>query len=226
MTYLPEKLLNGYHSFITNHFTHKVERYWQLAVEGQKPETLVIACCDSRAMPEIIFDASPGEMFVLRNVANLVPPFFPDHQYHATSAAIEFAVQLLKVKHIVILGHAHCGGIRNVLNGKCTSLSSESSDLSSDDFIGRWMSLLFPAGEAVTKNKLITPLERQTALERLSIRYSLQNLETFPWLKKRKDQGLLTIHGAWFDIANGELWSMKRETGDFIRVESGTFAQV
>ncbi|AQX18978.1 carbonic anhydrase [Bartonella sp. A1379B] len=219
MTCLPEKFLSGYQSFITNHFTHKVERYWQLAVEGQKPETLLIACCDSRAIPEIIFDANPGEIFVVRNVANLVPPFSPDYQYHATSAAIEFAVQVLKVKHVVILGHAHCGGINNVLNGKCTSLSS-------NDFIGRWMSLLAPAAEEVTENKLITPLERQTALERLSIRYSLQNLETFPWLKARKDQGLLTIHGAWFDIANGELWSMEQETGNFVRVERGTSAQI
>nr|CBI79975.1 hypothetical protein BAR15_180208 [Bartonella sp. AR 15-3] len=105
---------------------------------------------------------------MLRNVANLVPPSFPDYQYQATSAAIEFAVQLLNVKHIVILGYAHCGGIRNVLNGKCTSLSS-------GDFIGRWMSLLLPAGEAVTKNKLIIPLKRQTALERIF--YSLFTAE-------------------------------------------------
>ncbi|AQX28545.1 carbonic anhydrase [Bartonella sp. JB15] len=110
MAHLPEKLLKGYQSFITNHFTNKVEHYWQLANEGQKPETLVIACCDSRAIPEVIFDSDPGEIFVLRNIANLVPPFSPDHQYHATSAAIEFAVQLLEVKHVVILGHAHCGG--------------------------------------------------------------------------------------------------------------------
>ncbi|CBI76995.1 Carbonic anhydrase [Bartonella clarridgeiae 73] len=218
MARLPEKLLRGYQSFITNHFVHKLERYWQLANEGQKPETLVIACCDSRAIPEIIFDASPGEIFVLRNVANLVPPFSPDHQYHATSAAIEFAVQLLEVKHVVILGHAHCGGISKVLNGTCKSLLS-------DDFIGRWMSLLAPAREAVINNKLITLLEKQTALERLSIRYSLKNLETFPWLKARKDQGFLTVHGAWFDIASGELWSMEQETGDFVRVESGASAQ-
>ncbi|MCZ2327873.1 carbonic anhydrase [Bartonella sp. F02] len=213
MTYLPKKLLTGYQSFIKNHFSHKMPHYQQLADEGQKPEILVIACCDSRAIPETIFDARPGEIFVLRNVANLIPPFSPDQQYHATSAAIEFAVKLLEVKHIVILGHAHCGGINTILDGRCQSLAS-------DDFIGQWMKLLAPAGEAVASNKFLTAAERQTALERISIRYSLKNLETFPWLKARKDQGLLTLHGAWFDISSGELWSMDHETGNFVRVQN------
>lgn len=212
MTSFPERLLIGYQSFIKNHFSYKVDHYQQLACEGQKPEILVIACCDSRIIPETIFDARPGEIFVLRNVANLVPPFSPDNQYHATSAAIEFAVKLLEVKHIVILGHAHCGGISTVLDGACKSLPS-------DDFIGQWMNLLVPAGEAVAKNEFLTAAEQQTALERISIRYSLKNLETFPWLKARKDQGLLTVHGAWFDISSGELWSMEQETGNFLRVK-------
>ncbi|MCZ2203572.1 carbonic anhydrase [Bartonella sp. A05] len=214
MTCFPKRLLIGYQSFIKNHFSHKIDHYRQLADEGQNPDILVIACCDSRIIPETIFDARPGEIFVLRNVANLVPPFSPDNQYHATSAAIEFAVQFLEVKHIVILGHAHCGGISTVLDGACQSLSS-------DDFIGRWMSLLAPAGEAVANNEFLTAAERQTALERISIRYSLKNLETFPWLKTRKDQGILTVHGAWFDISSGELWSMEQETGNFLRVKDG-----
>ncbi|AGF75106.1 carbonic anhydrase [Bartonella australis AUST/NH1] len=219
MTRLPGKLLSGYESFVKNHFSYKAAHYRQLVDEGQKPEIFVIACCDSRTIPEAIFDAKPGEIFVLRNVANLVPPFLPDNQYHATSAAIEFAVQLLKVKHIVILGHAHCGGVSAVFDGAFKSLSS-------DDFIGQWMSLLAPEGEAVFSDKLMTVEEKQTALEHISIRYSLKNLETFPWLKARIDQGLLTVHGAWFDILNGELWSMEQETGNFARVGNRFFTQL
>ncbi|WP_455482673.1 carbonic anhydrase [Bartonella sp. B35(2025)] len=212
MMCLPERLLSGYQSFIKNNFSYKTTHYQQLAEEGQKPEVLVIACCDSRAIPEAIFNAKPGEIFVLRNVANLVPPFCPDKQYHATSAAIEFAVQLLEVKHIVILGHAHCGGISTVLKGTCKSLTS-------DDFIGQWMSLLAPAAETIVNNKLLTVLEQHIALEQLSIRYSLKNLDTFPWIKARKDQGILILHGAWFDISSGGLWILEQETGNFVRIE-------
>lgn len=188
------------------------ERYKQLAYEGQKPETMVIACCDSRTVPETIFDTNPGEIFVMRNVANLVPPFHPDKEYHATSAALEFAVQSLKVKNIVVLGHARCGGIRSALD-------LDGKPLSSVDFIGKWMGLLTPAAEAVATNTLMTSSERQTALERISIRYSINNLRTFPWIKRREDQGKLALHGAWFDIATGELWIMDRRTGDFIRAD-------
>ena len=208
----PEKLLNGYHTFMNTRLIHERERYKQLAYEGQKPETMVIACCDSRTAPETIFDTDPGEIFVMRNVANLVPPFHPDKEYRATSAALEFAVQSLKVKNIVVLGHARCGGIRNALD-------LEGKPLSSVDFIGKWMGLLTPAAEAVATNTLMTSSERQTALERISIRYSINNLRSFPWIKQREDQGKLTLHGAWFDIATGELWIMDRRSGDFTRAE-------
>lgn len=211
---LPERLLSGYHSFIKNHFSRKIAHYQQLATEGQKPEVLVIACCDSRAIPEMIFDAKPGEIFTLRNVANLVPPFSPDNQYHATSAAIEYAVQLLEVKHIVVFGHAHCGGVYTALEGSCKSLSS-------NDFIGQWINLLAPAAQTVLGNKSLTAPEQQIALEQLSIHHSLRNLETFPWIKIRKDQGILALHGVWFDISTGELWSVEKETGRFVCVEIG-----
>ncbi|EJF79169.1 hypothetical protein MCQ_00710 [Candidatus Bartonella washoeensis Sb944nv] len=217
MKCLPEKLLSGYQSFIKNHFLYKTAHYQQLADEGQKPEVLIIACCDSRAIPEMIFNAKPGEIFVLRNVANLVPPFSPDRQYHATSAALEYAVQLLEVKHIVVLGHAHCGGVSTALKETCKSLIS-------DDFIGQWMSLLVPAAKTVVDNKALTVQEQQTTLEQLSICHSLKNLESFPWIKARKDQGILSLHGVWFDISSGELWSMKQETGHFMRVEIRNFA--
>ncbi len=214
--HLPDRLLRGYQSFIKNHFSYKTEHYRKLALEGQKPEVLVIACCDSRAIPEMIFDANPGEIFMLRNVANLVPPFSPDSKYHATSAAIEYAVRLLEVKHIVVLGHARCGGVRTALEGTCNSLLSS-------DFICQWISLLAPAAKIVASNKSRITQEEQTALEQLSILHSLRNLETFPWIKERKDQGTLMLHGAWFDILNGSLWSLEPETGNFVRIEVKSF---
>ena len=185
-------------------------RYTSLAHQGQAPETMIIACCDSRSAPETIFDAGPGELFVLRNVANLVPPYEPDGEFHSTSAALEFAVQSLKVKHIVVMGHGRCGGIRAALDTSHTPLSP-------GDFIGKWMSLIAPATETVAATTLMTNIERQTALERISIRYSIANLRTFPCIKILEDKGKLTLHGAWFDISTGELWAMNRETGDFER---------
>lgn len=208
MHHFPPRLLEGYRSFVTTLFQNERQRYRQLAAEGQKPEILMIACCDSRAAPELIFDATPGEMFVVRNIANQVPPFHPDGEYHATSSALEYAVQSLKVKHIVVLGHGRCGGIS-------AALDMESKPLSSDDFIGRWMGLLRPAVEAVTTNALMTQHERQTALERISLRYSLNNLRTFPWIAKREAAGKLQLHAAWFDISFGELWLLDKDSGEF-----------
>jgi carbonic anhydrase len=207
---LPDALLAGYRNFMSGRFAHESARYRELAEQGQTPETMVIACCDSRSAPEIIFDTRPGEIFVLRNVANLVPPYEPDGEYHSTSAALEFAVQSLKVKHIVVLGHGRCGGIK-------AALDSESAPLSPGDFIGKWMSLVAPAAEAVSANTLMTSGERQTALERISIRYSIANLRSFPYIAAEEKKGHLTLHGAWFDISTGELWVMDRQTGDFIR---------
>jgi carbonic anhydrase len=192
------------------HFTHETSRYRHLADKGQSPETLVIACCDSRAAPETIFNTAPGEIFVLRNVANLIPPYEPDGEYHAASAALEFAVQSLKVKNIVVMGHGRCGGIK-------AALDTESAPLSPGDFIGKWMSLIAPAAEAISGNQLMTQSERQTALERISIRYSINNLRTFPCVDILEKKGKLTLHGAWFDISTGELWVMDHQTGDFTR---------
>lgn len=208
MTDFPERLLEGYNNFITTLFSDERQRYRELAATGQHPDVLVIACCDSRAAPEMIFDTRPGEIFVMRNVANQVPPFQPDGEYHATSAALEYAVQALKVHHIVVLGHGRCGGIK-------AALDMESEPLSSDDFIGRWMGLLRPAVEAVSANALMTQHERQIALERISLRYSIANLRTFPWVHAREQAGELHLHAAWFDISSGELWVLDKESGEF-----------
>ncbi len=208
MREFPVSLLEGYKAFRASRFEQGQERYRQLAREGQKPEALVIACCDSRAAPEIIFNSAPGEIFVIRNVANIVPPFRPDGQFHSTSAALEFAVQCLKVKHIIVLGHGRCGGIKAALN-------PTEEPLSPGDFIGRWMELLKPAAAAVSNNTWMTEIERQTALERISIRHSLQNLRTFPWVSVLESRKRLHLHGMWFDISAGELLIMDTQTGDF-----------
>ena len=212
MTGFPEPLLRGYRSFRDDRYAREQDRYRSLAEQGQAPETMVIACCDSRAAPETIFNAAPGELFVVRNVANLVPPCEPGDICHSTSAALEFAVQSLKVRQIVVLGHGRCGGIR-------AALHPAAEPLSPDDFIGRWMNRLGPAAEAVVSSPELTEEERQTALERASIRQSIANLRTFPFVSILEDRKRLGLHGAWFDIAEGELWTMDPETGDFSRAE-------
>nr|CAD6429921.1 carbonic anhydrase [Rhizobium sp. Q54] len=210
MQQFPERLLNGYRNFMSGRYADERERYQTLAEGGQRPHTLVIACCDSRSAPETIFDCGPGELFVVRNVANMVPPYEPDGQYHATSAAIEFAVQALKIANIVVMGHGRCGGIQ-------AALDPDMEPLSPGDFIGKWMGLLRPAADQIQSNNLMTQGERQTALERVSIRNSIGNLRTFPYVRALEEQGKIALHGAWFDISTGELWVMDGKTGDFAR---------
>lgn len=210
MSDFPEQLLAGYKNFMSGRYAHESDRYRKLAAEGQKPKALVIACCDSRAAPETIFDCGPGELFVVRNVANLVPPYQPDANFHSTSAALEFAVQSLKVRDIIVMGHGRCGGIQ-------AALSPSSEPLSPGDFIGKWMGLLNEPAEQIRKAGIMTLAERQRALERVSVRNSLQNLRTFPCVKILEDAGKMRLHGAWFDISSGELWIMDKASGDFVR---------
>ena len=179
----PASLLNGYKSFMEGRFTPERERYQRLA-DQQSPSTMIIACCDSRSAPETIFDAGPGELFVLRNVANLVPPYQPDAAQHGTSAAIEFAVNALGIRHLVVMGHGRCGGIR-------AALDVNGGPLAPGDFIGKWMNLLAPASEAVSRYTLLTDRERQTMLERFSIRNSISNLRSFPYIKSLEAEGKL-----------------------------------
>lgn len=210
MSTFPPRLLEGYNTFMSGRYADERDRYRQLAETGQEPHTLVIACCDSRAAPETIFDCGPGELFVVRNVANLVPPYEPDDNLHATSAALEFAVQSLKIREILVMGHGRCGGIKAALDPNATPLSP-------GDFIGNWVKLLKPAAQQIQDSQLLTSGERQIALERISIRNSIANLRTFPCVKILEERGSLHIHGAWFDISSGELWVMDTKTGDFFR---------
>jgi carbonic anhydrase len=212
MERFPDHLLKGYANFMAGRYFKEKDRYRELASIGQSPTTMMIACCDSRAAPEMVFDAAPGELFVLRNVANLVPPYQPDGGQHGTSAAIEFAVKGLNIANIVVMGHGRCGGIK-------AALTIDSSPLDDGDFIGKWMSMLGGLPEQVGQNALMTAGERQTALERISIRNSISNLRTFPYVAALEAEGKLAVHGAWFDISSGELWVMEPESGDFYRPE-------
>ncbi|KKB07729.1 carbonic anhydrase [Devosia chinhatensis] len=205
----PQHLLDGYSNFMSGRYARERDRYRELASAGQKPTTLMIACCDSRAAPEMIFDSGPGELFVLRNVANLVPPYQPDGGQHGTSAAIEFAIKGLEIANIVVMGHGRCGGIHAALNPDKTPLDD-------GDFIGKWLSMLGDLPTQVGLNSLMTASERQTVMERISIRNSIRNLRSFPYVAALENEGKLALHGAWFDISGGELWVMDDE-GDFIR---------
>jgi Carbonic anhydrase len=206
----PDHLLKGHANFMAGRYVREKDRIRDLASEGQSPSTMIIACCDSRAAPEMIFDAGPGELFVLRNVANLVPTYQPDGGQHGTSAAIEFAVKALAIQHIVVMGHGRCGGIK-------AALSPGQTPLDSGDFIGKWMAMLGELPGQLGKNSLLTDSERQTALERISIRNSIRNLRTFPYIAELEKAGKLLLHGAWFDISTGELWIMDTKSGDFQR---------
>ena len=212
MTHLPERLLAGYRNFMTGRYQAESERYRSLARDGQKPDIMVIACCDSRAAPETIFDVGPGELFVLRNVANLVPPYETGGDYHGTSAALEFAVQALRVKHIVVLGHARCGGIR--------AFADDNAPLSPGDFIGSWMSLVAPAAERIggPEGDLEAYLPR---LELAAIENSLKNLMTFPCVRILAERGKLQLHGAYFGVATGILLVRDPETGAFSAAVEG-----
>ncbi len=212
MTEFPDRLLNGYRNFMAGRYASESDRYRELAAKGQKPRTMIVACCDSRAAPETVFDCGPGELFVVRNVANLVPPYEPDGTYHSTSAALEFAVQSLKVSDIVVMGHGRCGGIQAALDPAIEPLSP-------GDFIGRWMGLLDQAANQIRSTELLTNAERQRALERVSVRNSLNNLRSFPCVNILEQKGRLKLHGVWFDISSGELWVMDPQSGDFNRPE-------
>lgn len=203
----PKILTDGYLSFINGRFGGERSRYETLAQSGQKPEIMIISCVDSRVSPEVIFDASPGELLVVRNVANLVPRYEGggDTQ-HGTSAALEFGVQALKVRHIVVLGHESCGGIR--------AFADESKPLSDSDFIGKWMSQIAPAAESI-KERNSDRADFLHRLELASVELSLRNLMTFPFIASAVTRGDTVLHGAYFGIRNGQLLIRNPETGAF-----------
>jgi carbonic anhydrase len=206
----PERLTSGYRTFLEGRFASERSRYKQLGESGQRPEIMVIGCVDSRVSPEVIFDAAPGELLVMRNVANIVPAYDPDRaSQHGTSAAIEFGVQALHVRHIIVLGHERCGGIH--------AFANKQKPLSEGDFIGRWMSQIAPAASRLgfySDDGTDTYLRR---LELAAIELSLTNLMTFPWVRDLVDRLFLSVHGAYFGVASGELLIRNPATRAFER---------
>lgn len=206
----PDRLTEGYRSFLGHRFIREKKRYEELAESGQTPKIMIVGCCDSRVSPEVIFDARPGEMFVVRNVANLVPPFSPDGELHGTSAALEYAVQALKVEHIVVLGHGRCGGIRAFAD-------DGQGPLSPGDFIGKWITMIGPAAERTGGRGMHETLT--VYIERLalaSVEQSMANLRTFPCINILEQKGRLKVHGAYFDVSTGVLMRLDPASGRFV----------
>lgn len=188
-------LLAGYQRFKNGYYIENRDKLRRLAQE-QKPKHVLITCCDARMEPALIFDTEPGDLFVVRNVANLVPPFELGGSYHGTSAALEFAITVLEVPEIIVLGHSRCGGIR--------SLVTESRKLPQDTFIARWMSIVAPVADLADPEKLSDPATFNHC-EQAAIGYSLKNLMTYPWIKSRVDEGKLELKGWHYNIFTGGL---------------------
>jgi carbonic anhydrase len=207
MITFPQHLLKGYRAFATQRLPTEQTRYRELSVKGQSPEVMVIGCCDSRVSPEVIFDAGPGELFVMRNVANLVPVYEPDGGAHGVSAALEYAVNVLRIKHIVVLGHAQCGGIRAFVD--------KIEPLSEGDFIGRWMQMFVKPGEVVEQRNHESMQDFVVRIEKAAVFRSLENLLTFPFVRKAVDAGQMELHGAYFGVAEGSLFVLDKVTKEF-----------
>jgi len=202
-----ENLIAGYRQFRRDAYASQVAAYRRLA-EGQRPDTLIVACCDSRVDPATIFAAGPGELFIVRNVANLVPPFTDDPFHHGTSAALEFAVENLKVDQVVVMGHGDCGGIQACMeagHGKPASY-----------FVGPWVEIAAPARDAVMKTRnQASETEQRRRLEREAILLSLENLKTFPFVREAMETRGLKLEGAWFSVAEGALYWLDKESREF-----------
>jgi len=221
------KLFDGIKNFQQRAYELDSVNMKGLVEDGQHPKILLIACSDSRVDPAILTNAEPGDLFVIRNVANLVPAYDIESKYDGARAAIEYAVRDLEVEHIVILGHARCGGINALLK----TLSGQKIQR---DFIGDWVSLAMDGcihyaieqiaksdnelGESVSEVNLDNLREHQHLVERAAIRGSLDNLRTYPWIKQRIDTGVLNLHGWWFDLESGDLWATDAENTVFLPV--------
>ena len=189
-----DKMIEGYRRFLAQGWPARRVLFQDLAEHGQNPRAMVVACADSRVDPGMIFDAGPGEMFVIRNVANLVPPYAPDGGQHATSAALEFGVRVLKVTDLVIMGHAMCGGVRALLTG---------APVEALDFLAPWINVARAARGRVLR--CTDPEEAQERCEQEVVKLSLDNLLTFPWITEPVHTGTLRLHGMRFDIRSGAL---------------------
>ena len=207
-----EALIDGYRRFRDQDWKDERERWTELA-EGQSPRVMVIACSDSRVDPSQILDARPGEIFVVRNVAALVPPFEPDSAYHGVSAALEFAVTQIAVEEIVVMGHGFCGGCAAALTGQFDRAAHGAGH-----FISHWIGMLSRARDSIRSRHPALDRAAFLAMEHEGVRLSLGNLRTFPWIAEREKAGQLRLHGAWFAIDGGLLHRLDEASGTFAPV--------
>lgn len=209
---LPDYLVNRYQGWKATGYANNKAWYRRLADLGQHPRAMIISCCDSRVHVTAIFGADQGEFFIHRNIANLVPPYKPDGDHHGTSAAVEYAVSVLKVAHVIVLGHSNCGGVQgfhDMCNGDAPELTGK------DSFVGRWMDLLRPGYERLQASGQKVD---QTDLEREAVLVSLDNLMTFPFVRQAVEDEMLTLHGLWNDIGEGGLEYYNPESSSFVEV--------
>jgi carbonic anhydrase len=203
-----DRLIEGFQRFRKNYYEQNRVVFDALSRIGQAPRALVIGCCDSRVDPSLIFDTAPGEVLTIRNIANLVPPYAPNADYHGTTAALEFAVRILLVEHVVVLGHSGCGGVR--------ALVENAPEVPTGDFVAQWMAIANPARErafAAAAKGGEKALRHTCELQ--VVKVSLSNLMTFPWLAERVSRNALALHGWYFDLENGDLLRCDRATGEF-----------
>ncbi len=205
---LPEYLIERYIDWKSTRYEARKEEIVKLADEGQHPKAMVISCCDSRVHVTSIFGAETGEFFIHRNIANQVPPFAQDDAHHGTSAAIEFAVTVLKVEHLIVLGHSQCGGVQH-----CHDIYSKEIVPSPDSFVSKWVDILQSGYERV--KDIQDDQKRITALEHMGVVIALENLQGFPFIRDAIESGQLTLHGIWHDIRDGGLMAINPETGEF-----------
>jgi carbonic anhydrase len=204
----PKELIEGFKRFRARHFTHEDALYKQLATQGQTPRVLVVACCDARVDPAIVLDCAPGDLFVIRNVANLVPPSETLAGHHGTSAALEYGVRNLNVEHVIVLGHARCGGIR--------TLVETGGAHNPDSFIDDWMDLVEEARASISRDMPHATLdEKLHACEQRALLISLENLMTFSWIRERVTNGTLSLHGWYFDIEHGQMLEYNAQSNTF-----------
>ena len=210
---MPDYLVQRYYGWKATTFANNKSWFHKLAKDGQYPRAMIISCCDSRVHVTSIFGSDAGEFFIHRNIANLVPPFKKDEDYHGTSAAIEYAVKSLKIPHIIVLGHSTCGGVKasyDYFSGNNPSLKEESN------FVASWLEILRPSFNSVSNE--LSDEHKITKLEKEAVLTSVKNLTTFPFIKEALKEGSLSIHGLWHNIGTGELMYYDNKTNDFIFV--------
>ena len=201
-------LIQGYETYRNTYFRENYDLLHKLGTEGQEPKTAFITCCDSRFNPLLITNSNPGDLFIIRNVAALIPPFQKVSGWHGTSAAVEYAVRHLKVTDIIVMGHSDCGGVKSLLD------NPDIQDKNS--FIPAWMSIAKQARENTLNNpEANSPERRSCACEQAVVKVSLDNLQTFPWVKESMEAGHLSLHGWYYDLVSGEVLSYRQASDSY-----------